>query len=118
MFTILLQALFGWRGKGGVGLVDRLNLGYWISSFSKCKMLGAQSWSEQVLVWVPAGGASGVGVALAKNINLAANNRYGIYGSSFSQTVNTGDIIQIKYVSNTGVVGSPKGLCAKLNFIK
>lgn len=70
------------------------------------------------LVRVPAGGASGVGVALAKNINLVANNRYGIYGSSFSQTVNTGDIIQIKYVSNTGVVGSPKGLCAKLNFIK
>lgn len=70
------------------------------------------------LVRVPAGGASGVGAALAKNINLAANNRYGIYGSSFSQTVNTGDIIQVKYVSNTGVVGSPKGLCAKLNFIK
>ena len=70
------------------------------------------------LVRVPVGGAIGIGTQLSKQITLAANNRYAVYGSTFSQTVSAGDIIQIKFVSNTGIVGSPRGLAVKLNFVR
>lgn len=49
-------------------------------------------------------------------VNLASA-RYEPYSGSFSQTVNMGDLILV-YFKSTTATGSPKGLTAKLSFIK
>lgn len=49
-------------------------------------------------------------------VNLASG-RYEPYSGSFSQTVNTGDLILV-YFKSTTATGSPKGLTAKLSFVK
>lgn len=70
------------------------------------------------LVKVAAGGSTGVGTNQNKQIVLAANNRYGVYGSAFSTTVAAGDLFQVRFVDNDSVTGSPRGITAKLNFVK
>lgn len=57
-------------------------------------------------------------VDINKDITIPANSRYLEYGSSFSQVVNKGDLILIRYKNNSGITGTPKGCAAKLTFNK